>query len=108
MTYIYDCLGLVAPYYNMVLVVILVALFIALFRRADKKVFIKPWKLLFFAICVYILEEITTILASAGIIVLPDIVNAVLETVIVTSFIYMVLIQKEYVKNETLFKKYKK
>lgn len=105
MTYFYNCLGLVAPYYNMVLVVILVILFIALFRRSDKKVFIKPWKLLFFAICIYIIEEITTILASANLVVLPDLVNAVLETVIVTSFIYMVLIQREYVKNEKLFKK---
>ena len=105
MTYFYNCLGLVAPYYNMVLVVIVVILFINLFRRSDKKTFIMPWKFLFFAICVYVVEEIATIMASANLIILHGLINVILETIIVTLFIYMILIQREYVKNEKTAKR---
>jgi len=101
----YECLALVAPYYNLVFVAIVVSLFIYLFRIADKKVHIRPWKFLFFAICVYIFVQVTSILRNAGVINLPHITNAILETIIVTSFIYMLLIQKEHIKNEKIAKR---
>ena len=115
MTYFYNCLGLVAPYYNMVLVVIVVILFLHLFREAKKRqigkgkknkiMHIKPWKFLFLGVCVYIVEEFTTILRSAELITLPAPTNAILETFIITSFIYMLLLQKKYVKNVKIPKK---
>jgi len=97
--YLGTCLGLVAPYYNLVLVAIVVALFIKLFKTPNKKAYIVPWKFLFFSTLVYILEEILTVLHSAGIISISNMVNPFLEMAIITSFIYMLLLQKIYICN---------
>ena len=92
------CLGLVAPYYNLALVVIVILLFIRLFKIDDKNNYTKPWKLLFFAISIFVLEEILTVLKNTGIITIPRIANAFFEMIIISLFIYMLLLQKEYVK----------
>ncbi len=89
------CLGRIAPYYNLVLVVIVVFLFIKLFKTPKKKTYIKPWKFLFIAVLVYVIEEILTVLHMAEIIVVPKIGFPLLETIIITLFIYVLLLQKE-------------
>jgi len=98
-SYFFNCLGFVAPYYNMVLVLIVIALFAALFKKENRGIFIKPWKFLFFAILVYVIEELLTITNGVGITNTPRILNSLFEMVIITSFIYMLLIQREYVKS---------
>lgn len=103
------CLGLVAPYYNLVLVIIVVLLFIKLFKTPNKNIFILPWKFLFAAIFVYIIEETITIVEGHAIISPPAYLFPLLETVIVTLFVYMCLIQKEHIKKteKTVVKKKK-
>ncbi|MCK5282048.1 MAG: hypothetical protein KAK00_01440 [Nanoarchaeota archaeon] len=93
-----ECLGLVAPYYNLTLVLVVLVLFLKLFSIHNKKVFLLPWKLLFFAVAVYIVEELLTVFIFAGIIVVPRIINAVFEFIIITIFIYFLLIQREYLE----------
>lgn len=100
MTYLAICLGKVAPLYSLALVVVVAILFLKLFSMPRKKVFIKPWRLLFFAIIIYVIEEITYILESSLIIYPPQIVYPIYEMAIITLFIYMLLLQKEHVKNE--------
>jgi heme A synthase len=91
--------GIIAPYYNLAMVVVAVLLFLALFKTEQKaKVFLFPWKLLFFAVVVFIVEEILTVLRSAGVIDIPVHINAFFELVIIAVFIYALLLQKEYVK----------
>lgn len=90
------CLGNVAPYYNLVLVVILIILFLTLFRLNDKKFFIKPWKFLFYAILIFVFEEIITVFESLGYFSVPPVIFPLLEMAIIVLFIYMLLIQKEY------------
>jgi len=92
-------LGMIAPYYNLALVVIALLLFITLFRTEQKaKVFLFPWKLVFFALLIYIVEELLTILRIWGIIDIPVHINGFFELAIVATFIYALLLQKEYVK----------
>jgi heme A synthase len=92
-------LGMIAPYYNLALVIVLLLLFRALFRTEQKtKVFLFPWKLLFFAVMIFIIEEALTILRSTGIIDIPVHINAFFELVIISAFIYSLLLQKEYVR----------
>ena len=91
-------IGLTAPYYNLALVAALLVLFLVLFNIKSKKVFIKPWKFLFFSILVYVGEEIITVMDNIGMITAPQLLFPLLEMVIITSFIYMLLLQKEYVK----------
>ncbi len=92
-------LGMIAPYYNLAMVVVAVWLFIALFKTEPKaKVFLFPWRLLFFAVLIFIIEEIFTVLRSAGLIDIPIHINAFFELVIISVFIYALLLQKEYVK----------
>lgn len=94
-----ECLGLVAPYYNLVLVLIVIILFIAFFRKPSQKFYLKPWKLLFFAILVYVIEEILTVFNDANIITVHKLVAPLLEMLIISSFIYMLLLQRNYLKS---------
>ncbi len=98
MAHLLDCLGLVAPYYNIVLVAIVIALFIVFLRNPGKKVYTLPWKLLLAAILVYVVEEILTILHFATIITISPLVAPLLEMIIISLFIYMLLTQREYLK----------
>ena len=100
MTQLAVCLGKVAPFYSLALVVIVVILFLKLFSMPQKKVYVKPWKLLFAAILVYILEELINILESFYILTPAPIVCPILEMAIIFLFIYMLLLQKEHLKNE--------
>ncbi len=92
------CLGRVAPYYNLVLVVIVILLFLKLFKTQNKKTYMKPWKFLFAAVLVYLGEEIITVFDMAGLISVAKIVFPLLETVIITLFIYVLLLQRENIK----------
>ncbi|MBU0627977.1 MAG: hypothetical protein KKC75_02215 [Nanoarchaeota archaeon] len=93
------CLGNVAPYYNLALVVIVIFLFVRLFRTPSKKTNLKPWKFLFAALLVYVLEEIITVFHMANVITAPKVLFPLLETIIITLFIYVLLSQREKIKN---------
>lgn len=95
-----DCLGIVAPYYNLVLVLIVLVMFLKLFAIPNKKIFLLPWKLLFFAVVIYIAEEILTVFNYAGILTVPRVLNAIFEFGIIIIFIYVLLLQKEFLKKK--------
>ena len=99
MSEIANALGAVAPYYNLAMVCVAVYLFIKLFRTPikAKNVYVLPWKYLFAAVIIYILEEIFTVLRSAGIITIVEHVNGFFELVIISLFIYALLLNKEYI-----------
>lgn len=89
--------GLVAPYYNLILVGVVVWLFIVLFRTSGKAAFMKPWKVLFISLLIYVVEEIITVLRAAGIVKIPIHINGFFELMIVSLFIYALLLQREAV-----------
>ena len=91
-------LGMVAPFYNLVLAAIAMFLFMKLFSSPNRLVYLKPWKVLFAAFIIYIIEELFTVLRNIGVADLPVILNGIFEMVIISLFIYMLFIQKEYVK----------
>lgn len=96
-----NCIGIAAPYYSLGLVVILVALFIYLFRIPNKgKVYLEPWKFLFFAIIIFIIEETMTVMRFQGIIEFPRVLFAFFELAMIGSFVYMCLLQREHLQNE--------
>jgi hypothetical protein len=101
MTYAFEnCLGFIAPYYNLALVAIVMVLFIYFFAIPNKhKIYDTPWKLLFLAILIFIVEEIMTVMDALGMISFPKITFAFFEMAIISLFIYMCLLQKERVKN---------
>jgi hypothetical protein len=99
MTTLGDAFGLVAPYYNLAFVVIALILFMKLFSYGDKKfAYVKPWKILVIAVLVYIIEEVITILAGLNLLTFPLWLFPAFEMVMVLCFIYMILLQKQYVK----------
>ena len=98
LTDIGNCLRVVAPLYNLVLVVLVVMLFIKLLSLKNKGVYIIPWRLLFFALCVYIIEEILAVMDIMNVVDIPDLVFPLLETIMVSAFIYLILLQREYLK----------
>jgi len=91
-------LGLVAPFYNLIFAAIAFILFIKLLRRPNNIVYLKPWKVVFLAFCIYLVEEIFTVLRNLGIVNFPTIINGIFEMVIISLFIYMLFLQKEYLK----------
>ena len=102
MSEFFSALGLIAPYYNLVLVVILFFLFLKLFATPTKnhRVFLKPWVLVFVALVIFIIEELLTILRTAGLLNIPAHINGFFELGMITIFIYTLLIQKEWIKHK--------
>ncbi|MBR9699470.1 hypothetical protein GOV09_03385 [Candidatus Woesearchaeota archaeon] len=92
-----QALGLVAPYYNLTLVVIVIALFVALFRYKETKTFMLPWRLLFNAVLIYVFEQVLAVLDIMGIIPVPRIFFGIFEFAIITIFIYLLLVQQQYI-----------
>ncbi len=97
MTYLGEYLGMVAPYYNLVFVAIVIALFIFFFKR-EKRIYLKPWKLIFCTISIYVVEEVLTVLDKANIIDLSVLVAPILEMAMITIVIYALLSQQEWIK----------
>ena len=98
MTQFTECLGFVAPYYNLVLVAIVIILFIIFLRNPSKKVYLKPWKLLLAALLVFIVEEILTVFNDLDMINISVLIAPLLEMLIIGLFIYMLLLQRDYLK----------
>ena len=91
-------LGIVAPFYNLVMAAIAFYLFLRLFHLPNRLVYLRPWKVLFAAFCVYLVEELFTVLRIIGVADLPRLINGLFEMIIISLFIYMLFLQKEYVK----------
>jgi len=94
-----ECIGIAAPYYNLALVVVVVTLFVVLLRIKNEQRFLTPWKFVFGALCVYIVEEVITVLDGLKVIVTPKLVFPLLEMVIIALFIYALLVQNEHLKS---------
>lgn len=88
----------VAPLYNLGLVVIVIILFMKLFNTPvrDRRVYLMPWKLIFGAFCVYVLEAVLTVLRGQGLLNIPIHINGFFEVLIIVLFIYALLLQKEH------------
>ncbi len=97
-SFLANAAGLIAPYYNLAFVLIVVLLFIKLLRTKNKQVYHKPWYLLFAAVCVFIVEETLTVLNALNLVTFPNWLFGVFEISIITLFIYMLLLQKQYIK----------
>ena len=90
--------GLIAPYYNLLFVIIVVILFIKLFRESNERTFMLPWELLFAVICIFIFEETLTVLRMAGIISIPIHINGFFELAIAIIGVYLIFVQKAHIK----------
>ena len=89
-------LGQAAPIYNLGLVVIMFYLFVKLFSIKTKQ-YMFPWKLLFVAVLIFVVEELLTILRAFVDIGIPEQINGFFELSLVVIFIYMLLLQKEHI-----------
>ena len=101
-----DCLGIVAPYYNLVLVIIVYTLFYYLFKaHKGKNLYIKHWKLLLIALIIFTIEQLMVVLQAARVFSYPLFFNGIFEMGIVGCFIYMLLLQKDHIKKNFTKKK---
>ncbi|MBW2986158.1 hypothetical protein KY333_02195 [Candidatus Woesearchaeota archaeon] len=100
MSEFFSALGLIAPYYNLILVVILFFLFLKLFATPtkNKSIFQLPWILIFVALVIFIIEELLTILRTAGLLDIPIHINGFFELSMIIIFIYTLFLQKEWIK----------
>jgi len=96
MQYIESCLNTISIYYNIALLIVAVPIFIKLFTIKSKKFYMKPWIFLFIGGAAYLVEEI--IIALSGKMDIRGYVPGIVALIIITSFIYMVLLQKEYIQ----------
>ena len=79
--------------------------FVKFLKKPSKLIYKKPWMILFIALWVYIVEEVSNILDKLGVFHLPEIIYPLFAMVIITSFIYMLLLQKDYLKSAKKTKK---
>ncbi len=93
-------LGMIAPWYNLGFVIIALYLFYVMFTTPlkNKKVYLTPWKLLFWALMIFVVEEALTILRQAQLIDIPRHINGFFELAIISLFIYMLLLQRQHAK----------
>jgi len=89
---------MVAPYANLILVLIVVILFVKLLRTHNPKRYTKPWSLIFAGVLVFIVEEIFTVLRHAEVIELPLFMNGVFEVIIIALFTFALLEQRNHTK----------
>lgn len=91
--------AMVAPYYNLAFVLIVLYLFIQLFKTAQENpdVYITPWIYLFMAVVVFVIEEIITVLRAIGMIAIERSLNGFFELAIIILFLYAILLQTKYV-----------
>ena len=94
-------LATVAPYYNLVLVLVVLGLYVKLFRTAQENpdVFIAPWVYVFLALIAFVIEEIVTVLRVMQILP-PEVrnLNGFFELGIIIFFVYALLLQRQYAK----------
>ncbi len=94
-------LGEVAPFYNLFFVIIALFLFIKMFSVPRiKQVYLFPWKLIFFALLIYVVEEVLTILRMQDIINIPIHINGFFEIFMIIAFIYALLVLKDHIKKK--------
>jgi len=94
-----EAVGMVAPYYNLVLIVIVLFLFWKLLSHPSKKfIYHKPWQLLLYGVLILVLETVMTILRGLGMIQFHPAIFPAFEMVILVLVIYMMLLQKQFVK----------
>ena len=91
-----------APKFNLLLVLVVVILFIRFFtRKSDEHIYTTPWKLLFVGVLIFIVEEGLTVLHPGDFGQYPHLlINGIFEIGIITTFTYMLLLQREHVAKE--------
>lgn len=93
------CLGFTAIYYNLAIGLVNALLFIRLFTIPVKKgAYLKPWKILFIAGLVFFVEEILVFMRAMNLADVPLYVDGYFGLIIVALFLYMLLLQKEYME----------
>tara|TARA_Y100000310_G_C20540866_1_gene743225 strand:+ start:96 stop:416 length:321 start_codon:yes stop_codon:yes gene_type:complete len=105
MAEITQAIGMIAPLYNVALVIITFFLLWRLLnvRKKDRKVYLEPWKYVFAAIGLFLAESLVTALKFFGVIteqMVPRWFNAVFELVIIVLIIYMLFLQLNHVMNK--------
>lgn len=95
-----ESLAIAGPFYNLALVSVALFLFAILFRTQPKfrVTNLFPWKLIFGAVLIFVIEEIITILRAAKIITIPVHINGFFELAIIILVIYAMLLQKEHIE----------
>ncbi len=105
MTDFFTALGVVSPYYDLALTLLSFYLFIKLFTikkpKGIKGLYLRPWYYIFAGNAVHIFEEGLTVLRNyVWIPFLPPHINGFFELVIISLFIYALLLQKEYINKK--------
>ena len=96
-----NALGQIAPIYNLGFAIIVFYLFFRVFRthaRRKSRVYITPWIFVFVAFCIYVFEAVFTVLRKMAVVNIPVHINGFFELIIISLFIYALLLQKDYVK----------
>jgi hypothetical protein len=101
-----ELLQTVLPRLNLLLVAFLIALFsIMLSRKPDSQTYTKPWKVMFIALILFVVEEVITVMRLADIISYRLLtIHGFLEMGIIFCVIYMFLEQKEFLKKQGYLK----
>jgi len=93
-----EAFSLVSPWYNLSMILIGLYLFRTLSKIKNKNVDLTPWKFVFFALGIGLVEEILIILRSAQLINIPLHINGFFEIIIVSFLLYTLLLKRKSLK----------
>ena len=90
-----EAFSLVSPWYNLAMILVGVYLFSILAKIKSKKIDLNPWKFVFGALGVGLLEEITIVLRSSQIVSIPIHINGFFEIIIISLLLYTLLLKRK-------------
>ncbi|HII68617.1 TPA: hypothetical protein HA270_01995 [Candidatus Woesearchaeota archaeon] len=93
-----SAVGITAAWLNLILAVILVIMVVRLLRTKSNTLFISPWQWLLFSLAVFFIEEVVAIMDLVGTFDAPKIFFPIFEIVIISSFLYMLLLQIQFMR----------
>ncbi len=89
---------LVAPWYNLAMILVGLYLFFILSKIKSNSINLTPWKFVFAALGVGLIEEITIVLRSSGIISVPVHINGFFEVIIICLLLYTLFLKRKILK----------
>ncbi|MBI5066014.1 hypothetical protein HZA97_07290 [Candidatus Woesearchaeota archaeon] len=93
-----EAFTLVAPWYNLAMILVGLYLFFVLSKIKNNSINLAPWKFVFAALGVGLIEELTIVLRSSGVISVPIHINGFFEVIIIGLLLYTLFLKRKILR----------
>jgi len=86
------------PLVNLVIALVIIFLFTRFFYLPHRLHHVRPWKIIFIALLIWLIEEVLTIMDSFGVFHMNLLIGRGIELVIIILVLHAVFLQKRYIE----------